>query len=383
MARSVAVAVLCALAATTLAADVVIPDHIQSMMMKALALKEQALKMKATSANKAGEGQCFDNPSFAARLAWLLNVQLPEGNPCTMLANTGACAGPYKSLAAVICPASCSIYNDDMTLAQLAHQVDPSAAIDSCNSLISFFDTDPNGVCFGSPYSKYIRQLCPCLCQRPTLEYLGIPAEEPICQPWQYIHDNFDSYPDGSSPGMPNWMGGSAVVNGGKLCGTNHDSAMVYATCPLPDGLGFYFNWQAPTASGFEVYVLLASDSGQIGLIGCDGGFNGEGYCHPTIGTAWYDPSTDQLMPIDFRQNDPVALNVGQTYVLGASGNGGAAGWYLSDGTQNIVEMGAGIDLSFVQYVGLAIGRDPNGPTCVDDFYLSPLDNKGHLGKKL
>jgi hypothetical protein len=142
------------------------------------------------------------------------------------------------------------------------------------------------------------------------------------------------------------------------------------------------------------VYVLLASDSDKIGLIGCDGGFNGEGYCHPTIGTASYDPVTDQLTPIDYRRNDPIALNVGQTYTLFAefgarvdavknATNLASAGLYLSDGFQNIVEMGAYIDLSFVQYVGLAIGRDRDGPTCVDEFYIGPIISKEHMGKKL
>lgn len=334
---------------------------------------------KTAPANNKGQSMCFDNPGVADRLAWLFGAQLPEGNACQSLAMYGACQGSFKTLADVICPASCGVYDDDSTIASLAQSVAPNSGIDSCDMLPGFMGTDAMGVCFHDQYGKYIRNYCPCMCQRSILDYIGISAEQQQCVPWTAFLDSFD-YPDGSYPTAPNWMDThSAMVQGSRLCGVDHNSAIVRASCDLPNGLAFQFNFGAFGAEGFEVYIAMFSEDGRIALFGCDGGYNGGGFCLPRILTATIT-ADGNLMPIESYENEPVAINTDTPYRFNIAGNGSGVSWSM--GTldmatggvgEMLVEMSNSIVLDGFKYAGVIIGRGGVSASCIDDFVMEPL----------
>lgn len=352
----------------------------------------KSIILQHSATTKAVSGECFDNPEYSRRLALVFGYELPQGNACQMLHAAGACEGAYRSLAAVLCPHSCGFADDDATIASLAAQVAPAAGIPSCEALPSFLGSDTRAVCFGNEYSNYIRRYCPCLCQRASLEQVGIPPEEPEeCRPWVSFFDSFDGRADNTRVTGQFWS--DAMSSAGfldqRMCG--RDQAGVFAaTCEIPEYITWQYQWASDSETGFTLYNALVSPEGYIGIVGCDGGI--EGFCAPTIAVVRYG------YPIYFQQLDLVPLNPNEIYVSYFAVSEDYVSFYLLDfdptlgySTSVLSELYVRVDKIFgldndadtdteaaepvqvpVFVLGGVImgGGDPRSITCIDNFQM-------------
>jgi len=166
-----------------------------------------------------------------------------------------------------------------------------------------------------------------------------------------------------SSGGLP--PGGTPQIFNHQLCGTTQSVALFAINGTMQADARITYLFQSSTNAGFETYVVAMKGlnfTGEILLVGCDGGHQGRGFCQPVIRT----------FETTYATGDPQALSAHTTYRIQIvfSSKSNVVQWTLSNsyGETLYQLLGAVADLKTFTQGGLLVGRQ--GVTCADDFRL-------------
>jgi len=173
---------------------------------------------------------------------------------------------------------------------------------------------------------------------------------------WTSVPQNATQQPPG---GMPQ-------VFQHRLCGTTQSVALFAKSGPMQPFTRLTYLFESATTAGFETYLVAmqATNVSSLVMIGCDGGFQGQGFCQPVM-----RPLTDSWTPIE---GVPQALEPHHIYkvelVILAESN--SVVWTLSNSFGESMYAFSGQVPGFDEMTqgGLLVGR--SGVTCVDDFRL-------------
>jgi len=124
--------------------------------------------------------------------------------------------------------------------------------------------------------------------------------------------------------------------------------------------------FEAATTAGFETYLvgMQALNVSSLVMIGCDGGFQGQGFCQPVM-----RPLTDSWKPIEGVLQALEAHHIYQVQVVILAQSNSII-WTLSNSFGESIYSFSGQvpELNQMTQGGLVVGR--SGVTCVDDFRL-------------
>eukprot|EP01102_Stenamoeba_stenopodia_P020626 TRINITY_DN8119_c0_g1_i2.p1 TRINITY_DN8119_c0_g1~~TRINITY_DN8119_c0_g1_i2.p1 ORF type:complete len:225 (-),score=31.89 TRINITY_DN8119_c0_g1_i2:205-879(-) len=179
----------------------------------------------------------------------------------------------------------------------------------------------------------------------------------------RYFTDDFNR-PNGN-PGS-NWttpLGNQppVYINDGQLCGAGQSVGILSFELPFPS-LRFSFNFTSISTTGFETYVLGTTDDQQsIFYFGCDGGYQGAGYCTPTIASL----NGTQL------SGKPTAMNTDTSYFFQViwTSTGVQFDLFLSDELIATISLQNPEPIWMLTRFGVIIGRDTT-PSCISNFAL-------------
>jgi len=180
---------------------------------------------------------------------------------------------------------------------------------------------------------------------------------------WQvYFEDNFNR-PNGA-PGS-NWttpIGGQPAVyiNNNQLCGAGQSIGLL--SFPINfETLRFAFNFTSISTTGFETYVVGVDNQEDIWFTGCDGGYQGLGFCQPSV----------NHFNVTSFAGTPVAMSINTEYFFEVMWSTTYIQFNLYESGQllaTVVESNPIPDRSLVNY-GVIIGRDST-PSCISNFVL-------------
>jgi len=186
----------------------------------------------------------------------------------------------------------------------------------------------------------------------------------------------FDNFNIEDGPPGKDWVavnssevpGGMPQVFSHQLCGTTQSVALFANVGPMQADSRITYIFQSATNAGFETY-LVATKAGNVSdetlLVGCDGGYTGQGFCSPTI----------QTFTVSYAKGVPQALSPHTMYRIQIvfSMKTNLVQWSLSNSFGEALYQISGTvtDLKTFTQGGLLVGR--RGVTCADDFRVETL----------